>query len=417
MKKIKLPGLQPWQSDAFDKIRLMKNSGQTCVIKSPRQIGKTFFLKYVLLYYALTYPNTVSILLEPVSYMSRRIHRELNKALKSTKLIESSNLTDGFMIFKNGSEIHFRSAEQGENLRGATVSGIFVLDESSFITDEIFEITMPYCNVYRAPKLLVSTPLFKDGFFYNEFTDGENLTFDWNREKYDFSEFLSPEDYERYEKKYTKQKFNTEILGEFIDSFSTVFGDFKKCICVPVDMTPVYGGLDWGAGRGNDETALTLLNKYGQIVYRWATADDDPNTQIKQIASILNTFSSLKYVGVELNSIGQVYYSTLRRMVRNSSILYTFDTTNGLKRDMAESLILAFEKGEIGIDNDPILHSQLAGFEIKKLKKGYTYGNDKDERHDDRVLSLMFAWHVMHLTSPFTISFSQNTSKNNVNQQ
>lgn len=405
MKKIKLPELQAWQSDAFDKIKLLKNSGQTCVIKSPRQIGKTFFLKYVLLYYALSFPNTVSVLLEPVSYMSRRIHRELNKALKSTKLIESSNLTDGFLIFRNGSEIHFRSAEQGENLRGATVSGIFVLDESSFITDEIFEITMPYCNVYRAPKLLVSTPLFKDGFFYNEFTDSDNITFDWNRNIYDFSAFLSQEDYERYEKKYTKQKFNTEILGEFIDSFSTVFGDFKRCICTPQDMTPVYGGLDWGAGRGNDESCLTLLNKDGQIVYRWATADDDPNVQLKQLASIINSMPTLKYVGIELNSIGNVYYSTLRKMIRNTSILYTFDTVNDIKREMTENLILAFENREVGIDNDPMLHAQLAGFEIKKLKKGYTYGNDKDKTHDDRVLSLIFAWHVMHLTASFSIAF------------
>ena len=411
MRKIKLPGLQPWQSDAFDKVRLLKNSGKTCVIKSPRQIGKSYFLKYVLLYYALSFPNTVSILLEPVSYMSRRIHRELNKAMKPTKLVESSNLTDGFMIFKNGSEIHFRSAEQGENLRDATVSGIFVIDEASFITDEIFEITMPYCNVHRAPKLIVSTPLFKQGFFYSEFTDDENVCFNWNRKDYDFSLFLSEEDYARYKKKYTRQKFNTEILGGFIESFSTVFGDFKRCICKPLDMTPAYGGLDWGAGRGKDETCLTLLNKDGQIVYRWATADDDPNTQLKQLASIINMYPSLKYIGVEINSIGNVYFSILRKLVKNTSILYSFDTTNESKREMTEKLVLAFENRTIGIDIDPMLHSQLAGFEFKKLKRGYTYGNDTDERHDDRVLSLMFAWYVMHITATFTIAFSKNNDK------
>lgn len=408
MKKVRLPKLQEWQGDAFDKIRLLKNSGKTCVIKSPRQIGKTYFLKYVLLYYAMAFPNTVSILLEPVSYMSRRIHRELNKALKHTKLVESSNLTDGFMVFKNGSEIHFRSAEQGENLRGATVSGIFVIDEASFVTDEIFEITMPYCNVWRAPKLIVSTPLFKQGFFYNEFTDGENICFDWNRDKYDFSLFLSEDDYARYKKKYTKQKFSTEILGEFIEAWSTVFGDFKKCVVTPTDLTPVYGGLDWGAGRGKDETCLTLLNKAGQIIYRWATADDDPNMQVRQLASIINMFPSLKYVGIELNSIGNVYFSMLRKHVNNTAALYAFDTTNENKREMTENLILAFEQGAVGIDNDPMLHAQLAGFEIKKLKKGYTYGNDSDETHDDRVLSLIFAWHVMHMQSSFSIGFSKN---------
>ncbi len=119
----------------------------------------------------------------------------------------------------------------------------------------------------------------------------------------------------------------------------------------------------------------------------------------------------MKYIGVEINSIGNVYFSILRTLVKNTSILYSFDTTNESKREMTEKLVLAFENRTIGIDNDPMLHSQLAGFEFKKLKRGYTYGNDTDERHDDRVLSLMFAWYVMHITATFTIAFSKNNDK------
>lgn len=406
--KVKLPHIEPHQKDLFDKVKLAKGSGETFVIKSPRQCGKSWILKYILLYYALAYPGCKSALISPVGFQSRRMQREFVKALKKTKLIESSNLSDAYVVFKNGSEISFKSAEQKDNLRGLTVSGILVIDEAAFITDDVYEIVLPFCNVFRAPKLLVSTPLFKSGFFYNEFSNNDNIIFDWNRKKYDFTKFLSAEDMKRYSKKYTRQKFNTEILGEFIESFSTVFGDFKRCICNPVDMTPVYGGLDWGAGRGKDETCLTLLNKDGQVVFRWATADDDPNTQLRQLASIINNFPTIKYIGVEINSIGNVYYSILRKLVHNTSILYTFDTTNESKRDMTEKLVLAFENRTIGIDNDPMLHSQLAGFEFKKLKRGYTYGNDDDERHDDRVLSLMFAWFVMNLTVSFTIGFSKN---------
>lgn len=405
--KVKLPELQEWQADAFHKIKSLKNTGVNVVIKSPRQVGKSYMLKYVLLYYALNFPNTVSILLEPVSYMSRRMHRELIKSLKKTKLIESSNLTDGFMIFKNGSEIHFRSAEQGENLRGATVSGIFVIDEASFITDDVYDITMPYCNVWRAPKLIVSTPLFKQGFFFNEFSDEDNVVFDWNREDYDFSRFLSEDDYNRYMKKYTKAKFTTEVLGEFIEAWSEVFGNFKACIGVPDDMTPVYGGIDWSCGSDNDETVLTLMNSSKQVVYRWATADTDPVAQIKVLSSIINSFPTIKGVYVEENSIGKVYLSMLRKAVRNQSIIHSYQTTNEQKREIIEDLIVAFESRDIMIDNDPMLHSQLAGFQMKKLKKGYTYGNDKDSTHDDRVDSLAFCYHMFKPAQTGTIGFSK----------
>lgn len=405
--KIRMPHLEIWQQEAFDRVRFAKGSGETFVIKSPRQCGKSFFLKFVLLYYALMYPGSKNILLEPVGYAARRMQRELNKDLRKKNLIESSNLTDGYIVFQNGSEIHFKSAEQGDNLRGMTATGIFVIDEAAFITDTVYEITLPFTNVARAPRIIVSTPLFKEGFFYNEYADETNTSFDWSREKYDFSMFLSPIDMERYRKKYTRQKFLTEIMGEFIEAMSEVFGNFRACVCTPEDMKPVYGGIDWGAATNNDETCLTLMNKHKQVVYRWTTSDQDPVSQIASIASILNSFPSLKAVYVEKNSIGNVYLSMLRKQIENITLIRAFDTTNERKREIIESLIVAFEQRLIGIDNDPILWAQLAGFEMKRLKKGYTYGNDSDKTHDDRVLSLAFAYSMFDDKPAGTIGFSQ----------
>lgn len=405
--KIKLPTMMSWQSDVFQKIRFSQGSGHTFVIKSPRQCGKTYFLKYVLLFYAFQYPRSKSVLIEPVGYQTRRVQRELNKDLKKTGLIESCNMTDGYITFVNGSEISFKSAEQGENLRGLTVSGILIMDEAAFISDDVFDICMPFCNVHRAPKLIVSTPLFEDGFFYNEYKDPANTSFDWSRDKYDFSMFLSPEDMNKYRKKYTKMKYMTEIMGEFVKAWSTVFGDFKRCTVIPMDMTPICGGLDWGAGANNDETCLTLLNKERQVVFRWTATDMEPTTQIEAISSILASFPSLKAVFVEKNSIGQVYLSMLRKATSNVALIRAFETTNESKREMIENLIVAFEQGTVGIDNDPILGFQLAGFEMKKLKTGYTYGNDKDKTHDDRVMSLAFAYSMFNQKTGGTIGFSK----------
>lgn len=405
---VKLPSMTQWQADVFSRLKLLDGSGKTVVVKSPRQVGKSYFLKLALLYTALNKPNSKSVLLEPVGFQARRMQRELNKDLKKSGLIDSCNLSDGYITFINGSEISFKSAEQGDSLRGLTVSGIFVIDEAAFISDTVYEICMPFTNVYRAPKLIVSSPLFKDGFFYNEFSDSDNLIFDWNRDLYDFSMFLSPEDYERYKKKYTKAKFKTEVLGEFIEAFSNVFGDFKKRVVIPTDMTPVCGGLDWGSGANNDETCLTLLNKNREVVYRWAVTDMDPVAQIQALASVLKTFRSLKTVFVEKNSIGNVYLSMLRKAVDNVALIRAFDTTNESKREMIENLVVGFEQGLVGIDDDPMLWAQLAGFEMKKLKSGYTYGNDKDSTHDDRVMSLAFAYSMFNQKPAGSVSFTKN---------
>ena len=103
--KVKLPHLELWQQEVFNKVMFAKGTSETFVIKSPRQCGKTFFLKYVLLYYALTYPGSKSILLEPVGYAARRVQRELNKDLKRKGIVDSCNMSDGYITFINGSEI------------------------------------------------------------------------------------------------------------------------------------------------------------------------------------------------------------------------------------------------------------------------------------------------------------------------
>ena len=97
----------------------------------------------------------------------------------------------------------------------------------------------------------------------------------------------------------------------------------------------------------------------------------------------------------------------LRKQVNNVALIRAFDTDNERKREIIEKLIVAFQNRTIGIDNDPILWSQLAGFEMKRLKKGYTYGNDNDKRHDDRVLSLAFAYDLFDTAAPGSFGFTK----------
>jgi Mrp family chromosome partitioning ATPase len=52
-----------------------------------------------------------------------------------------------------------------DNLRGYTVD-FLIIDEAAFISDEIFDIVLPMTNVKQAPIVIVSTPRFRTGKFY-----------------------------------------------------------------------------------------------------------------------------------------------------------------------------------------------------------------------------------------------------------
>lgn len=342
----------------------------------------------------------ISYVVEPRLSQSRRLFRQLATAIEKLPQVKSINNSLMYITFHNGSEIHYKSAEQREALRGFTVSNILVIDEANFISDEILQILKPTTTVHRATTIMVSTPTFANGYFYehyllglqyNEKTNPKIKSYSWDIDKYDMSKYLPADELEQYRLTYSKQQFQAEILGEFIKDKSFIFGEFTNNIVEPEDRTPVYAGIDWGSGQGGDSTVVTFLNQFCQVVGIWETNTLQPVEQIKQIADLFNNMKSLKNVLVELNSIGRIYYDNLVSMLKNPSIISGFTTNNESKRRIIENLITAFSTGEINIIEDENLSKQLSYYSMQKTKTGYTY-NAPNGFHDDYVISLALAY-------------------------
>lgn len=392
--KLIFPKLNPWQADCHDDILYGFRTGNRYVIKSGRQRGKNFLINIILIEYAMKYPGCESVLIEPVTSQCKRVLKQIENALAKTGLMKSCNKTDLQIEFKNGSVLTFKSAEQGDSIRGITCSGILIFDEAAFITDDVIDIVLPLVNVNKCPVLYTSTPLFTEGKFYREWMneDSKHYQYDWRLDRYDMSDYISKEQLEEYKKDYTPMKYLTEILGDFCTEHSFVFGDYTKCIRQPLDMVPVYAGLDFGNGTGNDSTVLVMMNKNKEVVYKWEENQMDPSEQIERLAKIINNAPTLKSVLCEVNSMGEVYFSTIQKKLNNPSILMKWHSTNENKREIIENLILAFRDMTIGILKDPHMEKQLSYFEAKKTKTGYTYENDNPNHHDDCVIALALCY-------------------------
>lgn len=311
--------------------------------------------------------------------------------MTKTGLVKSANSQLLTIEFTTGSEILFKSAEQKDALRGFTVSGILVIDEAAFIPDEIFEILYPTCDANNAPILVISTPLFCSGEFYELYIRGINgdsrvISFDWS--KYDTSKYLSKEKLEYYRNTISPLKFKSEYLGEFISEGSYLFGDLNNCVGEP-EGDIVYAGIDWGSGNGGDFTVMVGLNKFGCVVKIIAMKDIPPTEQIEILSKHINNTPTLKCVCVEMNSIGRIYYDSLKKNIKVN--IRCFQTTNDSKRDIIEKLIKAFLTGSITIIGDDELIRELQHYAVEKTKTGYTY-NGQDGVNDDYVIALALAY-------------------------
>ena len=399
------PKLHKHQRVVYDAVIGDNGAGNIYVVKSKRQCGKSFLASLILIYFSLNRKDTISMIVEPTLNQSRRIFKDIVKMLDGSNIIKNANQSLLTIDFINGSEIIFKSAEQYDAIRGFSVSGILIVDEGAFIVDDVYEILFPVRDAHNAPMLVISTPLFCDGYFYRLFTSGNCKAYNWC--DYDTSMFLSDEKLEQYRNTLSDLKFRSEYLGQFITDGGYVFKNIAGCIFSDSDITgePVVAGIDWAVGNDGDDTVLSLLDANANAVDFIRLNNMSPVEQIDTIVNKLNTLHTLKKVVVEQNSIGNVYLDILKHKYSRHSIITKFNTTNESKRRIIEQLATAFQNESVHIPNDRELINQLQHYAVEKTAKGYTYNGQG--AHDDYVMSLAMAYDALTTKSAYCVSFKK----------
>ena len=403
--EIIFPKLHKHQRVVYDAVIGDNGAGNIYVVKSKRQCGKSFLASLILIYFSLNRKDTISILIEPTLNQSRRMFKDITKMLEGSGIIKNANQSLLSIDFINGSEIIFKSAEQYDAIRGYSVSGILIVDEGAFIRDDVYEILFPTRDAHNSPMLIISTPLFCDGYFYRLFTSKNCKSYDWC--DYDTSMFLSDEKLEQYRNTLSDLKFRSEYLGQFITDGGYVFRNITKCVLNNSSVTgePVVAGIDWAAGNDGDDTVLSLLDANANAVEFIRINNMSPVEQISTIVNKLNNLPTLKKVVVEQNSIGNVYLDMLKHKFSRHSIITKFNTTNESKRRIIEQLATAFQNENIHIPNDRELINQLQHYAVEKTAKGYTYNGQG--AHDDYVMSLAMAYDALTAKSAYCVSFKK----------
>lgn len=374
-------------------------SGKIFVVKAKRQVGKSILLEQELLRFSITYNGTVSACVCPTLNQARKLFQDIINCIIDSGVVRKKNETLLEIDLINGSKIFFKSAEQKDSLRGYTISGILCVDECSFIDDEVFYgLLLPWTNVHQAPILLTSTPKFKQGFYWNYWNLGLNednrnvISIDFN--DFDTSALLPNEKLEEYRKMLPKGQFLTEYMGEFLDSQSIVFGDFKDCIR-PYDgkeYKDLYIGIDWSSGVGADSTVVSALNERSQQVFILRFNNKRAAEQIDYIVQYLRPYiNKIRLIVAECNGVGQPLVDNLKIAMDGKVRIEEFSTTNASKIRIINQLQVAFEQREIWILDDRQQTSELSMYEAKLSGNGTVTYNAPSGCNDDTVIALMLA--------------------------
>lgn len=418
---IKLPQLQKWQRDVYDAMENSRGSGHIYVVKSKRQVGKSIVAVCILIKFCLE-QKCISVCVEPTQAQCRRVFKQVNDFLAGSGAIVSANATLLTIEFANGSELIFKSAEQGDNLRGTVCSGVLVIDEGSFIDDSVYELLYPITDAHGAPILCLSTPLFMEGEYFRLYSRGINgderiTSFDWAQ--YDTSIFLSKEKLEYYRNTISPMRFRCEYLGEFLsDNTGLLFTHISDNIeDNPEDTNIIYMGIDFGTGTANNEdsdyTSITTFNNKGQMLDIQRVNDLSPTQQIEWIAAIILKWAehhTIRTILGEWNSIGSVYIDILNQKIRHKSLTITnWITSNQSKKELVDTFALSLEQGAVKLLGNSNLLKELALYACVVESSGnkviYKYNASKG--HDDLVMSTLISfWAYKKSLGNFRIAFA-----------
>jgi len=419
-------GFRPYKHQR-DVIDLLINDSykkhRTVTVVSKRQVGKSLMAENLLLYFGINFSRTINICVSPTLNQSRKMYKEIVDAIGNSDIIRNSNATLLELTLVNGSQILFKSAEQKDALRGFSVTGLLVIDESAYIEDSVFYTILPWTDVSGAPILMISTPRVRSGFFYDNYCYGlsgreEYYTVDWSDPKYkeDLEKLLPPERLEEYRKILPKAQFNSEYLGQFLDQDGVVFTGFKDCIKTntiqPNDK--LYWGIDWGNGTDNDDTCITAVNAQGKQCYLAYWNNLTPTNQVDKLSKILTQYAAqTEVIQPETNSIGEPYTDLLKQKLTPQlrSKVFGFNTSNKSKNDIVAQLQVAFEQRDIEILDDERQLMELGSYSMEYNPRTHTVTyNAPNGLHDDIPMALMFAWDAYHkrtLRGTYCIGFAR----------
>lgn len=392
------PKLFRWQRDVMTSL-FTHWTGTIHTIKSKRQVGKSVLLENILLKTAIEKKNSISFVVSPTNAQATKIYTELYNAIRKSPVYKDHNASNLTITFHNSSKIYFKSAEQRDNLRGYTVTGILCIDEAAYISDSVIADILPWVDANQAPVIFTSTPIGRQGLFYKFYVEGKQdnavkyFAYDWAQ--YDTSQLLTDERKEFYRRTLPKQKYVTDILGEFLDGDSSVFGEFSLVLTNLFNQLnhTYYFGIDWGSGVGGDETAIAVFNSERQMVDLVHFNDKDETQTIQTVIELAKKYRPTK-ITVETNSIGRVFYGLLDKAIRQNAILTQlrgFNTSNESKEQIINELQVAIQNRAVTLLDDEMLQIELSMYEMKVSQTGKRIYNARPGYHDDLIIATAIA--------------------------
>jgi hypothetical protein len=349
---------------------------------------------------ALNNPKHRMFWVSPIQDQANKVMKDIEGMFSShqdlwTKIIKRYDRKANEMYFYNGSFIKFRSADSGDNLRGATLDYIY-LDEAAYMKlDFINEVLLPMVT-RTGGKVTAASTFNGPNWFYDWYKEGQQEE-NWEQIKSIKRTYLDLDDDNvaktvlGIKKSMTKAQFDQEFLCKPV-SANALFSNVEDAVVDKLDTRceRTYIGMDIGVAQ--DYTVLTAMSDDYRVIDIDRFNYKEEGMDYEEFKARIKSF----YLKHDRN-LAAAYFE-----VNNNDLLFDdltdddrlyklipFTTSAQSKPEIIRNLIKLFEDKVIKIPKNTDLIKELYDFKSKRNAiTGNLQFSNTDGKHDDMVMSL-----------------------------
>lgn len=351
-----------------------------------RQVGKSRMSAWIALHAAVTNPGHQIIITAKAQRQATELFNQIKTEIRKSSQtedqwgIERSTRTE--INFTNGSRIKVLPiGRDGSNIRGYSAD-MLIVDEAAFIQKHIFtEVLSPMLAVGDGSFILLSTPFGKQGYLYDRWDEATKEDLKTNDPKTDWyamhvpsmaNPLIDDAYIERQRNSLTKQEFQQEVLGEFVEDADGFFTRDELMNCaqsnpVQKNSSQTYLGADI-ASTGGDRSVYISIDSDGNIFHIEST-EDTPLTDAMGRIRELDRQNDYDKIVIDATGLGQgvvdqvkeslgrkvegfkftnekkqSLYNTLKNELQNGNLSYQFVSGSGEEENQMVSQCLSLEK-------------------------------------------------------------------------
>jgi hypothetical protein len=371
---------------------IIRNARRFNVVPCGRRFGKT-----TLGINRLVTPETLTY---PVAWFSAiykdmtEVYREFEQVLNP--LIKSRNKSDWRIELSTGGIVEFWTLENEDAGRGRKYKRV-IIDEAGKaknILDTWNLAIRATLADYQGDAYFFGTPKGLNGFHTLYQYGLDPLLADWAAFQMPShaNPFIQAEELESIRQALSERQYSQEILAQFLDNGGGVFRNVQAAIKAEPQENRVSGhsytiGVD--LARSYDFNAIVVIDNTTRAIAALDRFNNvDTAVQVNRITNIWEKFGHPPLV-VERNSA----HAIIDILQGQGVPVQPWLTTNATKAAAIQSLERAFDYGDIGIIDNPVLINELMAFEGDVLPSGVIRYSAPEGQHDDTVIALAIAWY------------------------